>query len=363
MRASRNIHKAQSARGSPFSPRDAWARAEGLLPDILALMHDQSDAQGVLGRAARYHLESGGKSFRARLLVACATQLGVPDETSIPAAAACELLHNASLVHDDVQDGDALRRGAPSVWKRFGLDVAIYLGDHFITQAFGLLAQSPNAAKACRLLELFASAVKSAIHGQLVESGFDARNFPTPEDYWLMAAGKSGALFALPGHAACVLAGEGAEVVTAVGRVLELYGVAYQIKDDLLDIICGKEGRPVGSDLAAGKANAVLILHLAASDPALGDVLAADLNSSMRPGRRRWWLTKLNRPEVLARVSHEHANLIALAEQAALSLPRPLRETLRYGLGHIVELPAALAYASEARPERLRKNRPAKVKI
>jgi geranylgeranyl pyrophosphate synthase len=333
-----------------------------LLPDILARMYDQSKAQGVLGRAARYHLDSGGKFFRAQLLAAGAAKLGVPEESSIPAAAACELLHNASLVHDDLQDGDALRRGAPAVWKRFGLDVAIYLGDHFISQAFALLAQFPGSAKVCRLVEIFASTVESAIRGQLAESCLDLRNFPTPEDYRLMAAGKSGALLTLPAQTACILAGVGEEVASSARRVLELYGVAYQIKDDLLDIIGGKEGRPMGSDLAAGKANAVLVLHLAASEPALGEVLAADLGSRMPPGRREWWLTTLNRPDVLARAAREHGDLIAQAEQAALALPRPLRQTLCYGLGRMVELPAALAYAPEARPRGLGKTRSAKEK-
>jgi geranylgeranyl pyrophosphate synthase len=331
-----------------------------LLPEILARMHHQADAQGVLGRAARYHLDSGGKCFRAQLLAACAAELCVPDEASIPAAAACELLHNASLVHDDLQDGDALRRGAPTVWKRFGSEAAIYLGDHFITQALALLAQFPDAVQGCRLIELFASTVTSAIGGQLAESCIDLRNFPTFEEYRRMALGKSGSLFALPAHTACILAGENEEVACAARRILGLYGVAYQIKDDVLDIIGGKEGRPVGSDLAAGKANAVLVLHLAASAPALGKVIAADLDSAMVPQRREWWLKELNRPGVLARAAREHANLLAQAEEVTSRLPRPLWETLRYGLGQMVELPAALDHASETWSKRLRHNRSAK---
>jgi geranylgeranyl pyrophosphate synthase len=331
-----------------------------LLPEILARMRHQSDAQGVLGRAARYHLDSGGKCFRAQLLAACAAELCVPDEASIPAAAACELLHNASLVHDDLQDGDALRRGAPTVWKRFGSEAAIYLGDHFITQALALLAQLPEPAKGCRLLELFASTVTSAIGGQLAESCIDLGNFPTFEEYWRMALGKSGALVALPAHTACILASEDEEVARAARRSLELYGVAYQIKDDVLDIIGGKEGRPAGSDLAAGKANAVLVLHLAASEPALGEILAADLDCAMVPQRREWWLKELNRPEVLARPAREHANLLAQAEEVTSGLLRPLWETLRYGLGQMVELPAALVHASEPRSKRLRQEASAK---
>ena len=68
-----------------------------------------------------------------------------------------------------------------------------------------------------------------------------------------MAAGKSGALFALPAHSACILADERGEVAMITRRILELHGVAYQIKDDLLDIIGGKEGRPAGTDLATGR--------------------------------------------------------------------------------------------------------------
>jgi geranylgeranyl pyrophosphate synthase len=328
-------------------PRDAWEYADQLLSVILALMRDQADAQDVLGRAARHHLDSGGKAFRARLFAACAAALGVPSEACIPPAAACELLHNASLVHDDLQDGDALRRGVPTVWKRFGKEVAICLGDHFIAQAFALLVQTSNAAQASQLVELFASTTRSAVQGQLAEVWNDPRHIPTLQDYRLMAAGKSGALFALPALSACILADEDEKVVLATRTVMELHGVAYQIKDDVLDIIAGKEGRPGGSDLAAGKANAVLVLHLAASEPFLAEVFADDIHSGMQPERRQWWLRELNRSDVLALAAREHAQVLAEAEQAADRLPKSFSETLLFGLEPIVKLPASLVHGSQ----------------
>jgi geranylgeranyl pyrophosphate synthase len=320
--------------GSTGSPRAAWSRAEALLPDLAELLRDQTDADGVLGEAARHHLGSGGKVFRARLLLACADVLGTPTSTALPAAAACELLHNASLVHDDIQDGDPLRRGRPAVWRVFGRDVALCLGDHFIARAFALLARMPDHAAG--LVALFADTVTDAVRGQLAESRADPLHFPDPEAYRRMAAGKSGALFALPAVAACVLAGRD-DLARPVRDVLELHGVAYQIKDDLLDVTVGKEGRPAGSDLAAGKTNAVLVMLLDA-DPGLRSAFAADLERGMNEAGRARWLARLTEPRAIARTVAEHEAVLARAETAATRLPAPLRNCLRLGLGRIVAL-------------------------
>jgi geranylgeranyl pyrophosphate synthase len=265
--------------------------------------------------------------------------MGVSEDDAVTAAAACELLHNASLVHDDLQDRDVVRRGRSAVWKRFGPAAAVCLGDHLIAGSFALLARIPDPGKVRQLTALFAEATSSAVRGQLAEVATDPMQFPTPEEYCAMAAGKSGALFALPLRAAGILAGLAPSAMRAARSALEQYGVAYQIKDDLLDVAGGKEGRPAGADLAAGRANAVLVFYLAAHGRAAAETLAADLADGMAPRRRAWWLRELNRPETLAHALHKHAYLLEdAARNIAAALPESLANTLRLGLDDMVGL-------------------------
>ena len=108
------------------SLRGAW------WPSIRAVMDEVMHESGVEGsllrRMANYHMQSEGKRLRAILPLLVAEALGVDPGRVVPFAAACEMLHNASLVHDDLQDGDSIRRGQPAVWRKFGTPQAINLG-------------------------------------------------------------------------------------------------------------------------------------------------------------------------------------------------------------------------------------------
>ena len=115
------------------------------LADVEAEMADQvSRADGLIRQAALYHLSSGGSRVRAKLALQSANALGLGVKTSLAIASACELLHNASLVHDDLQDGDAYRRGDIAVWKKFGTNAAICLGDMMVSAAYAALCSAQN---------------------------------------------------------------------------------------------------------------------------------------------------------------------------------------------------------------------------
>jgi geranylgeranyl pyrophosphate synthase len=117
------------------------SKAAGRNGEINQLLKRYTTGFGSISDAADYHLASGGKLFRPQFVLSIATALGVREATAFNIAAACELLHNASLVHDDLQDKDEIRRGQPAVWKALGPETAINLGDFFIAGTFQALAE------------------------------------------------------------------------------------------------------------------------------------------------------------------------------------------------------------------------------
>ncbi len=115
------------------------------LPDLSAvmsafIMQRLPSGKHPLATAAQHHFKRTGKQLRGRMALAAGDSFGVPRTTSLPWAAAVEVLHNASLVHDDICDGDMVRRGAPSVWALYGRDTALALGDWLIALSFELAA-------------------------------------------------------------------------------------------------------------------------------------------------------------------------------------------------------------------------------
>lgn len=218
----------------------------------------------LLGRLLWEHVASGGKRLRARLALAAVEALGERPEVGVPWGAACELLHNASLVHDDIQDGDELRRGRPSLWARHGVAQAINAGDLGITLAY--LALEPVAgADALRfqLALLLARASHRIVLGQASEMRLLSSGPPRWSEYVSCVEGKTSALFALPVEGAALLAGRSAAEATALADACRPVGLLFQIQDDILDLY-GDNGRAArGSDLAqGGKVTALVLEHL-----------------------------------------------------------------------------------------------------
>jgi len=227
-----------------------------------------------------YHLGTGGKRIRALVPLLVAEDLGEEPAALVAFGAACEMLHNATLVHDDLQDGDAVRRGQPTVWRRFGAAQAVNLGDAMFYLALLCLDRLPappeRRARVARLLLLETLRV---IDGQEREFALKNAGVPTAEAYDAMVEGKTSGLFALPMQGAALLCGAPAEVVEALGEAARHLGVLFQVQDDILDLY-GEKGRGTrGSDLAEGKRSALAIHALAHADPPeaawLADLLAA----------------------------------------------------------------------------------------
>lgn len=212
-------------------------------------------------RMVRDHLETGGKRLRARLALGACEALGGHAERAVDWATAVELLHNASLIHDDVQDGDRTRRGRPALWARYGAAQAINAGDLLLMLPFVALGSYPASTQAA-LVQLLASYAERTARGQIREIDLTG----SPEDGWDgyfgAVAGKTGTLFALPVHGAAQIAGLGTDAAQSLASAFSSIGVLYQLQDDLLDLFDEKGRRPRGSDIFEGRVSAVLLTHL-----------------------------------------------------------------------------------------------------
>ncbi len=234
------------------------------LDDVMSTMRDtvedSSPAGSSLPAMCDYHLATGGKRLRALLPLLVADVLGEDPRGVIPFAAACEILHNATLVHDDLQDGDETRRGQPAVWVKYGEARAINLGDAMLYYTM-LLAQELEgpAELKLRIQRRILRETLRVIDGQEREFLLQTEDRPRREGYFAMVEGKTSGLFALPVAGAALLCGASDELVDALAESASHLGVLFQIQDDLLDLY-GDKGRDfVGSDIAEGKISALVV--------------------------------------------------------------------------------------------------------
>lgn len=245
------------------APRGIWS--DHGLDAVEAMMLCVCSSEGFdrLSVIASEHLSAGGKRLRARLALGTLEALGGNRATGIPWAAACELLHNATLLHDDVQDGDRVRRGATAVWVRHGMAQAINAGDLMLMLPYSTLEalQVPGGVK-WELARSLANNAERIVRGQACELDMLALGKLDWDSYADAAEGKTAALFGLPVEGAALLAGRTAAEARALAEPFRHIGVLFQIQDDVLDLY-GDKGRDViGSDLYEGKVSALVAEHL-----------------------------------------------------------------------------------------------------
>ncbi len=207
----------------------------------------------------RYHLRTGGKRLRALLPTMVADALECDPGRVVGFGAACELIHNATLVHDDLQDGDRVRRGQPAVWAKYGQAEAINLGDALLYLAPLCLEEVDASADVLWAVssDIFTQVLR-VIDGQQreFELRFGEARWPT---YERMVEGKTSGLFALPMVGAARLCGAEQAVRQALEEAAGHLGVLFQMQDDVLDLY-GEKGREQrGGDLREGKISALVV--------------------------------------------------------------------------------------------------------
>jgi geranylgeranyl diphosphate synthase, type I len=250
------------ARDTGREAADALQRARELTAPALRAAVERLDP--TCREQAAYHLgflntdgspgPGGGKAVRPALALLSAEAAGAPATVGLPGAVAVELVHNFSLVHDDLMDGDIERRHRPTVWARWGATAAILTGDALLALAQEVLleATSPHAQAAGRAL---AASTRTLIRGQAEDVAFERRSQVGVDECLAMAAGKTGALLATSATIGALLAGAPCDLVAALDTFGAELGMAFQLVDDLLGIWGDPAvtGKPVLSDLRSRK--------------------------------------------------------------------------------------------------------------
>lgn len=226
--------------------------------------------------AMNYSLLSGGKRVRALFCMEVCRALGGKVEAALPFAAAVEMVHAYSLIHDDLpcMDDDDLRRGKPSNHKVFGEANALLAGDGLLTHAFYTLATADTGAQQGLLaVKLLAEAAgcHGMIGGQVIDLGWENRDTPA-EVLEQMHRLKTGALIAVAAQLGAVAAGHtGDEELEILGDFARMVGLAFQIVDDILDATGDEQklGKPIGSDAQQGKTTFITLYGLERSQEAV----------------------------------------------------------------------------------------------
>ena len=234
----------------------------------------------LLYRMMRYHLgwedEQGrpltkgdGKALRPGLCLWACEAVGGDWRQALPAAAALELMHNFSLVHDDIQDGDTERRHRPTVWSLWGQPQAINAGDSLLALAHLALLRLADGgvepAKVVRACAILDQGCLAMIEGQCLDIGFEESTQISLEAYLEMIAKKSGALFEASLHLGALLGSDDESIIQRFARCGRLLGTAFQIRDDMLGIWGSAEvtGKPVAADVRRKKKSLPIVHALA----------------------------------------------------------------------------------------------------
>lgn len=212
--------------------------------------------------AMRYLFDAGGKRLRPATLILATEAVGGNPEDVLPAATAVELVHNFTLIHDDIMDQDKLRRGLPSVHVKWGLSGAILAGDTLYSKSFYILGQ--NKAEPSRMLEcltLMSIVCTEICEGQWLDIGFELEDTVSEAEYIEMVVKKTGVLYAASAKIGAILGGGTQKEAQALWDYGRLIGVGFQIFDDVLDLITPEDilGKVRGSDIMEGKKTLIYI--------------------------------------------------------------------------------------------------------
>ena len=223
------------------------------------LGRDAASSVSTVTEIAEYLREGGGKRIRPSLLLLAAHQLGYSGSGAVRLGAVVEMVHAATLVHDDIIDGADTRRGRPSANTKWGNEKCVLAGDWLYMQAYRVAMEEQSL----RILELLVDLTQQMVEGELLQIQKLGRAISEAEYYDLIYR-KTACLFATSMRMAAVLAGASEAVETSLATYGRAVGLAFQIVDDVLDLTAseGMLGKPVASDLREGKATLPVIHSL-----------------------------------------------------------------------------------------------------
>jgi geranylgeranyl pyrophosphate synthase len=268
------VHNATSAAANGSGKvltEDFAAVVEYGMQSVEQKMHDIVDSSvDVLRDASRHILSSGGKRIRPRLLVLSYLAAGgtAPERVAAPAAAV-ELVHTASVVHDDINDHGVLRRGKPSVNAVWGRTFALLTGDFLFAKVYELMAPYRDMN-----VEL-AEATIALVEGETLQAAAVKENKLNREIYTRIIGLKTAALFRSAARIGARMAGGGAPLVDALGNYAFNVGLAFQVVDDILDLTADSEqlGKTAGIDLEQGRGIGAAYINEGKVQPSASEVV------------------------------------------------------------------------------------------
>ncbi|RME91782.1 MAG: polyprenyl synthetase family protein [Verrucomicrobia bacterium] len=322
-----------AADAKPSSPAESVARTgrsdmewqeivEPVRPFLAAVsrrLEEQLDAfEPEIVEPARYALASRGKQLRPALVGLAAEASGGIRDEHVNVATIIEMVHLATLVHDDVMDDARIRRQRPTVARQWGNSVAILLGDALFAHALTMAAAFPTTA-VCRAV---AAATRTVCSGEIIQTLHQGQFELAREHYLRVLRMKTAELFALACSQGASLAGAGEPAVTALHHYGMALGTAYQVYDDCVDLV-GREdkvGKSLGTDLSNGKPTLPVIHTLEKAEPKERAALLR-LLEDWKPSNRPQLMEVLRRHDALAASAETIAGMCREAAAALAPLP------------------------------------------
>lgn len=212
--------------------------------------------------AMMHYPSAGGKRMRPVLAMTVADAIGGRGDAAIPFGCCLEIIHNFTLVHDDVIDKDPVRRGQPAVHVKWDVPTAIVAGDALFARAFDALADTDVPDKDLRrLLRMTSEAIFLVAEGQQMDVDFEKLPTVSFSDYEEMVEKKTAVLFACASEGGAIIGGGSEKQVRDMREYARLFGIAFQMWDDVLGLVGDpkKVGKPVGNDIRNGKRTLIVV--------------------------------------------------------------------------------------------------------
>ncbi|MFB5615989.1 MAG: polyprenyl synthetase family protein, partial [Nitrosopumilus sp.] len=216
--------------------------------------------------AAGHLIVNGGKRLRPYMVIRSCQILKGKVSNAMPAASAVEMVHNFSLVHDDIMDNDEMRHGVPTVHKKFGMPIAILAGDVLFSKAFQVITDSKLSAGATtQLVSRLSKACVDICEGQLLDVTMaEEKKIPSQAEYITMIGKKTAALFDVSCAMGAICATNKPKDISNLSSFGRNLGIAFQITDDLIGVMGDPKitKKPVGNDLREGKKSLPILMAI-----------------------------------------------------------------------------------------------------
>ena len=216
--------------------------------------------------AAGHLIVNGGKRLRPYMVIRSCQILKGKVSNAMPAASAVEMVHNFTLVHDDIMDNDEIRHGVPTVHKKFGMPIAILAGDVLFSKAFQIITDSKLSSSATiQLVSRLAKACVDVCEGQLLDVKMaEERKIPSQAEYITMVGKKTAALFDVSCAMGAICATNKVKDISNLSSFGRNLGIAFQITDDLIGVMGDSKitKKPVGNDLREGKKSLPILMAI-----------------------------------------------------------------------------------------------------